>query len=180
MTTNQTIDGDKLAVPLTAEQFVKGYCERSGISLSEFYEAMVPMPDPRSPAGWAAVSNNPLCVKAHVELYSPEASKLAAQANGEPVAMSREQFEAWVLGRAHPTYGWLDKHWLARGDNPHTYADPYVQGLWVASGSLYAEQPAPVAVVLPERRALSPQSGNFYARGWNACLDELKRLNPSL
>ncbi|PHN61226.1 hypothetical protein AO268_03835 [Pseudomonas sp. ICMP 8385] len=86
MTTNQTIDGDKLAIPLTAEQFVKGYCERSGISLSEFYEAMVPMPDPRSPAGWAAVSNNPLCVKAHVELYSPEASKPAAQANGEPVA----------------------------------------------------------------------------------------------
>ena len=71
MTTNQTIDGDKLAVPLTAEQFVKGYCERSGISLSEFYEAMVPMPDPGSSSGWAAVSNNPLCVKAHVELYSP-------------------------------------------------------------------------------------------------------------
>lgn len=64
---------------------------------------------------------------------------------GEQVAMSREQFEAWVLGREHPTYGWLDKHWLALGDNPETYADPYVQGLWVASQSLYAEHPAPVA-----------------------------------
>ena len=40
---------------------------------------------------------------------------------------------------------------------------------------LYAEQPAPVAVVLPERMGHSTR-GN----GWNACLDELKRLNPSL
>ena len=74
MTTNQTIDGTKLRVTLTAEQFVKGYCERSGISLSEFYEAMVPMPEARSPSGWAAVSNNPLCVKAHIELHSPSPS----------------------------------------------------------------------------------------------------------
>jgi len=41
-----------------------------------------------------------------------------------------------------------------------------------------AEQPAPVAVVLPERRDFSPQSDSEW--GWNACLDELKRLNPSL
>lgn len=67
----------------------------------------------------------------------------AAQPQGEPVAMSRDQFEAWVLGREHPTYGWLDKHWLTRGDNPDTYANEYVQGLWVASQTLYAEQPAP-------------------------------------
>ncbi|NWC11968.1 hypothetical protein HX776_24590 [Pseudomonas agarici] len=45
---------------------------------------------------------------------------------------------------------------------------------------LYAEQPAPVAVVMPERRDLPPSGPSFYARGWNACLDELKRLNPSL
>ena len=79
----------------------------------------------------------------------PEDRKLpAAQPPGEPVAMNRGQFEAWVLGREHPTYGWLDKHWLARGDNPETYAAPYVQGLWVASQSLYAEQPKPVAAPL--------------------------------
>lgn len=70
--------------------------------------------------------------------YPPE------QPQGEQVAMSRDQFEAWVLGREHPTYGWLDKHWLTRGDNPDTYATEYVQGLWVASQTLYAEQPAPV------------------------------------
>lgn len=65
----------------------------------------------------------------------------------EPVAMPREQFEAWVLGREHPTYGWLDKHWLARGDNPDTYATEYVQGLWVAYLEFGADQPAPVAMV---------------------------------
>ncbi|MBP6954502.1 MAG: hypothetical protein KBC45_08775 [Pseudomonas sp.] len=45
-------------------------------------------------------------------------------------------------------------------------------------GVVPAEQPAPVAVVLPERRDFSPQSDSEW--GWNTCLDELKRLNPSL
>lgn len=37
---------------------------------------------------------------------------------------------------------------------------------------LYAEPPAPVAVVMPERMGHSTR-GN----GWNACLDEVTRLN---
>ncbi|MEX5551763.1 hypothetical protein [Pseudomonas pergaminensis] len=48
---------------------------------------------------------------------------------------------------------------------------------------LYAEQPAPVAVVLPKRRTFDPLDfveKRASADGWNACLDELKRLNPSL
>lgn len=88
-------------------------------------------------------------------------AKPADERQGEPMAMNRGQFEAWVLGREHPTYGWLDKYWLAHGDNPEIYADPYVQGLWVASQSLYtrpAEQPAPVAFPgyppVPEDRQL--------------------------
>lgn len=45
---------------------------------------------------------------------------------------------------------------------------------------LFAEQPAPVAVVLPERNKASQnldleQCG--YVDGWNACLDEAARLN---
>lgn len=108
-------------------------------------------------------------------------NKLAAQPQGEPVAMSREQFEAWVLGREHPIYGWLDKHWLALGDNPETYADPYVQGLWVASQSIYAEQPAPVAVVLPERIQEAEVETLFQEGkrvGWNGYDDEMrKRMN---
>ncbi|AYG07718.1 hypothetical protein D7M10_11730 [Pseudomonas fluorescens] len=45
-----------------------------------------------------------------------------------------------------------------------------------------AEQPAPVAVVLPseDTRRTNPGEDEAYQNGWNACLDELKRLNPSL
>jgi hypothetical protein len=39
-----------------------------------------------------------------------------------------------------------------------------------------AEPPAPVAVVLPERREFSPQSDAEW--GWNACLDKVKEMNP--
>lgn len=45
-----------------------------------------------------------------------------------------------------------------------------------------AEQPAPVAVVMPERREIGhnyPYLSDLDIE-WNACLDELKRLNPSL
>ena len=46
---------------------------------------------------------------------------------------------------------------------------------------LYAEPPAPVAVVMPERMSRQQVINNtHYSEGWNACLDELKRLNPSL
>jgi len=52
---------------------------------------------------------------------------------------------------------------------------------WRDLTPLYAEQPAPVAVVLPEHRDSSLENPNYsHARGWNTCLDELKRLNPSL
>jgi hypothetical protein len=51
--------------------------------------------------------------------------------------------------------------------------------------SLYAEQPAPVAVRLPERKDPGEYRDGSYTQTcmsgeWNACLDELKRLNPSL
>ena len=52
------------------------------------------------------------------------------------------------------------------------------------------EQPAPVAVVMPEREyytqymlGVIPNNAvmvNAHKDGWNACLDELKRLNTSL
>lgn len=46
-------------------------------------------------------------------------------------------------------------------------------------GPLYAEQPAAVAVVLPERREVAGEGGHAYyiPVGWNACLDEVTRLN---
>jgi hypothetical protein len=46
---------------------------------------------------------------------------------------------------------------------------------------VYAEQPAPVAVVMPERienHDSGPTLSKLEAKGWNACLDEVTRLNP--
>jgi len=41
-----------------------------------------------------------------------------------------------------------------------------------------AEQPAPVAVVTPEHRDSSLNNPEYsFARGWNACIDEVTRLN---
>lgn len=42
---------------------------------------------------------------------------------------------------------------------------------------LRGDQPAPVAVVMPERVAADHL--NEIAQGWNACLDEVKRLNTN-
>ena len=53
----------------------------------------------------------------------------------------------------------------------------YNEGIQAAK----AEQPAPVAVVMPERRAdAATEDQRTWLRGWNAYRDELKRLNPSL
>lgn len=43
--------------------------------------------------------------------------------------------------------------------------------------SLYAEQPAPVAVVLPPCATAQDFNDESMASGWNACLDEVTRLN---
>lgn len=44
---------------------------------------------------------------------------------------------------------------------------------------LYAEQPAPVAVVMPERKHIPAANcpERINAQGWNACLDAYARLN---
>lgn len=46
---------------------------------------------------------------------------------------------------------------------------------------LPADQPAPVAVSLPERKTVKAgllSESNTHNQGWNACLDEFARLNP--
>ncbi len=47
---------------------------------------------------------------------------------------------------------------------------------------LEAAQPAPVAVVLPDHLDTKQMDGyqSPYDSGWNACLDELKRLNTGV
>jgi len=157
----------------------------SGWQLDSFDEKLEGL----DPTDTCTLSNHDVAqlVSAVRTLQARQLTEPAAQPQGVPVAMSRDQFEAWVLGREHPTYGWLDKHWLARGDNPDTYATEYVQGLWVASQALYAEQPAPVAVVLPARpRADEEEYERMtdYEKGllhggielWDK-IDEVTRLN---
>ena len=88
---------------------------------------------------------------------------------GEPVAwqliMNGDQKE--ISGRIGPPPSWEN---LKR----HGYrVEP-----------LYAEQPAPVAVVLPERKSVNTHNSHDWdeghADGWVAYDTELKRLNPSL
>jgi len=151
MTTNQTIDGVPREMLESVLEIAADQWTRTD-ELRALLDAPAPTP---VPVAWMRFDDDQKAIftrsrrankseplYAHPTAYRHTAP--AAKPRGEPVAMNRGQFEAWVLGREHPTYGWLDKHWLARGDNPETYADPYVQGLWVASQALYAEQPAPV------------------------------------
>ena len=50
---------------------------------------------------------------------------------------------------------------------------------WRDITPLYAEQPAPVAMMMPERRAIGPNYPYLSDLDieWNACLDEVARLN---
>lgn len=167
MTTKQTIDGvpsELLEQALLDARRVRFCTDNQVIELRALLDAPAePKPTGLS-QGWNLTRKHDGFVVGHQSVaYQPDEKAIeraerdgyvwvpflvpAAQSRGVPVAMNREQFEAWVLDRAHPTYGWLDKHWLTRGDNPENYADPYVQGLWVASHPLYAEQPAPVVLV---------------------------------
>jgi hypothetical protein len=57
---------------MTKEEFEKRYCERSGISKEEYDEHEITLPcrcGENGCNGWAAVSNTPLAIKAHKDLY---------------------------------------------------------------------------------------------------------------
>ena len=85
----------------------------------------------------------------------------------------------------HEPYGWVQtrgnaiNHFTQEWDVVESWED---QGFEYKAMFDHAEQPAPVAVV-PERKTwdgLRATACNLKAEAWNACLDELKRLNPSL
>lgn len=74
-------DGSSPVIPdgsISAAQFVKDYCKCAGWTEKEFYETQVPLPDNTSPSGWAAVTNSPLHIKAHVDLYMTAAPQQEA------------------------------------------------------------------------------------------------------
>lgn len=160
---------------ITAQEFVKGYCERSGISKDEFYESQVPMPDPTSPLGWAAVSNNHLSIKAHVNI-NLAAPIVEADGMGEAVAWAmRSGLERCARNpkASHAVYG-------------HSGEDGW-------NVPLFASQPAPVSARITLQQVLkayqyADSHPHKYLRGttnWcaavahelNACLDKVKELN---
>jgi len=63
---------------------------------------------------------------------------ITQHAEPAPAQDERADFEAYMLGRAHPVIGWISEHWFKRGDDPTTYANDYVQGAWV----LWQSRPA--------------------------------------
>ena len=85
----------------------------------------------------------------------------------KPLAYSYKEY-VWATGLG--AYVWRDK---LETERPNT-EDSEIKDLV----PLYTSQPAPVAVVLPERI-----NKNFYGEysphdtGWNACLDKVKELN---
>lgn len=105
-----------------------------------------------TPVGWLPMLDDPV-------------SKPAAQPQGDPVHECQK-----CNGR-----GYMPTRQAGEGETEYR-----------ARCKLYAEQPAPVAVVVPERktaadyRYMRKADGESAATQYNACLDELKRLNPSL
>ncbi|PMU87116.1 MULTISPECIES: hypothetical protein [unclassified Pseudomonas] len=132
----------------------------------------------------------------------------AAQPQGEPVDREQKVTELSEFmsrlsgGLRHFAGQIIDAGWKKCGpqsSEPIGFRDP--EFLWATissenkakmescghdlscfSAPLYAEQPAPVAVVLPERREIGPNYPYLSDLDieWNACLDEVTRLNPSL
>lgn len=95
----------------------------------------------------------------------------AAQPQGEPVAhlLLGETF----YGTNGPEIGDFDIQY------DHKACERLSKALPGQQVALYAEQPAPVAVVLPERREIGPNHPYLSDLDieWNACLDEVTRLN---
>lgn len=92
---------------------------------------------------------------------------IAAQPQGEP-------FGYWLFPKGLPLHGRFHR---VTGSDKVIDSELVVEAFDITP--LYAEQPAPVAVVMPERKD-APDcyfSPGCYDSGWNACLDEVARLN---
>ncbi|MDO9345080.1 MAG: hypothetical protein Q7T99_16510 [Pseudomonas sp.] len=174
MTTNQTIDG----VPRALVQWAYSLSYAMGYSK-----------DPRR-AQLRALLDAPSCKKCGGSGWVPEPfsirgnsmkcpeCKPADQPQGEPVAkLTWEQ----IVGLVNEVLGCEAHKWPVH-DVGHAMTGINFNSLARIIDRVQSEQPAPVAVVMPE--PLPGDDGvcteSHYASGWNDCLDELKRLNPSL
>lgn len=95
---------------------------------------------------------------------------LAAQPQGEP--------SHWADESGNTITAELKAYNLKLGGAPSAASMHYAR-------PLYAEQPAPVAVVLPERRQIPSlfgrkERGHEEDEGFNECIDEVARLNASI
>lgn len=174
MTTNQTIDGVPRA---DLEAALKADASR-GATASELV------------AGWAAMER----LRALLEARHPSEDELIASGLGYPFS-KEEAVQLWYSGFKTEPITVLEA-WDAIGHdigcNPSK--DELLDSLRNMAAICEAHgndmpapqpQPAPVAVVMPERlamtgRGLMDAPTVDHHLGWNACLDELKLLNPSL
>lgn len=143
---------------------------------------------------WEACGGNPGIKATKSELLAALRMMNEAedeQPQGEPVAWMYKRKDQSEYGEPtrHIAFASSDLEECRTGKNVEgrvifTPRDDYFD--WKP---LYAEQPAPVAVMMPERLDLPHrdefESADQYAaavgeaKKWNACLDELKRLNPT-
>lgn len=157
MTTNQTIDG----VPRELLDDLASYGESGKVPepwMVEKLRALLESPASCETCGGSGRFGMGFC----------ECCQEAAQPLGAPVAYR-------VVFNDGEKSKWEDG--APQGQDLYDVRDGVIRAVERA----YAEQPAPVAVVMPERSsALASANINHrqaYSLGWNACLDELKRLN---
>ena len=99
----------------------------------------------------------------------PVHAEPAAQHQGEPVAWVTQCHLSGLIEQAEPN---------EKATNLQCWSDAF---------PVFREQPAPVAVVMPERETYTkylvgviPHNANevnAYKDGWNTCLEEVARLN---
>lgn len=184
MTTNQTIDGvpRELLERIFNHLFVKPALKESDC---KELRALLDAPTVESELSRMTrrCQNAELALKVQTENY--EALK-ASQPQGEPVAsleiVGRQCFpsEAMKAVQGYRKEPWVDGDVGQLPSELGFYRiEPLVRLSDVANVVFAdgpAEHPAPVAVVLPVR-ADARNGSHDHQSGWNACLDEVTRLN---
>lgn len=162
MTTKQTIDGvpreliERVTKPLTIRDDLTDRIKARD-ELRALLDASESQYDGMTPAQAQMVSQGV------DELIFGE---LVAQPQGDTITFPRElsdELAELIAGKARVCGGGAFEIWEA-----------------ICEQFGKSEQPAPVAVVMPERRVIDEGASDADQHtdyGWNACLDELKRLN---
>lgn len=193
MTTNQTIDG----VPRAQLADIADRIEHNYPNTAKELRTLLEAPAvERKPFGWFRTPKD--CPLQGMFLhYDPEHGERdiqnaldfgftvkrlyespAAQPQGEPVAWMYRREGGECLGQLVQMESDSLKD-VREGKVVEGYRILWPRDDYIDWKPLYAEQPAPVAVVLPERREIGPNHPYLSDLDieWNACLDEVTRLN---